>query len=250
MAAVHPPISIPSTAAEKWPAIIREVELPDTPSSTTSEGEPLDPERHIIVSPYTDAAHLLDLETLDQANQLLTRALTHLRCLRPDYATAPYLDTFNWSEVIDVLRSLVRETGYQWKETSFYIVAFRSQIPPTTVYAELGALDKASHAEATASGGLLKYVQAHRPLGLQTRRLRYDADKIDRYWFGTPDSEGRNLATCLWRNKDDAKRGGVGPAHRKASAATRSLYSAWKIDRHRLVVHDDVASWEIVDWVD
>jgi translation initiation factor 3 subunit H len=35
-------------------------------------------------------------------------------------------------------------------------VVFRSQIPPTTVYADLGALDKAAHEEATKSGGFLK----------------------------------------------------------------------------------------------
>ncbi|RYP05848.1 hypothetical protein DL764_003522 [Monosporascus ibericus] len=88
-------------------------------------------------------------------------------------------------------------------ETSFFIVAFRSQIPPTTAYEELGVLDKAAHAEATASGGFLN-----------------------------PDDEGRNLATCVWRSLKDAKAGKVGPAHRRAAGATREMYSHWKIDRH------------------
>jgi hypothetical protein len=153
MAAVHRPAPLPLT--EKESVSVAEVELVPSPTSSTASQD-LDSTRHLIVSPYTDAAHLLDLETLDEANQLLTRALTHLQCLRPDYATAPYLETFNWAEVIEVLRRLSKETAFQWKETSFYIVAFRSQIPPTTVYAELGALDKASHAEAMESGGLLK----------------------------------------------------------------------------------------------
>lgn len=30
--------------------------------------------------------------------------------------------------------------------------------------------------------------------------------------------------------------------------ATRSLYSEWKIDQHRLVIRDGAASWDIVDW--
>lgn len=99
---------------------------------------------------------MLDLETLDEENGLLALALVKMKNTRDDYATAPYLDTFNWTEVIEYLRTLARKRNYHWRETSFYIVAFRSQIPPTTVYADLGVLDKAAHAEATASGGFLK----------------------------------------------------------------------------------------------
>jgi hypothetical protein len=113
-------------------------------------------DNYLVVSPYTEKEHLLDLRSLDKENALLAHALVHLKSLRPDYATAPYTETFNWSSVIEELTRLVRGEGHEWKETSFYIVAFRSRIPPTTVYAELGVLDKAAHAEATASGGFLK----------------------------------------------------------------------------------------------
>lgn len=115
-----------------------------------------DSSNYLVVSPYTEQEHLLDLRTLDKENGLLAKALVYFKSLRPDYATAPYTETFNWSEVIGELTRLAHEEGHQWKETSFYIVAFRSRIPPTTVYAELGVLDKAAHAEATASGGFLK----------------------------------------------------------------------------------------------
>jgi translation initiation factor 3 subunit H len=114
--------------------------------------------RHLVVSPYTEKEHLLDLDTLDSENQLLAEALVHFRCLRDDYATSPYLETFNWPEVIDRVRELALARHHSWKETSFYIVAFRSQIQGSTVYADLGLLDKAAHAEATASGGFLKCV--------------------------------------------------------------------------------------------
>jgi hypothetical protein len=96
-------------------------------------------------------------------NQLLALSLAKLRCLRKDYATAPYIETFNWEEVMKSLHTLVRGVGHSWKETSFFVVAFRSRIPPTTVYAELGTLDKAAHAEATASGGFLKYASPNVP---------------------------------------------------------------------------------------
>ncbi|KAK1826054.1 hypothetical protein QBC39DRAFT_365336 [Podospora conica] len=182
--------------------------------------------RYLVVSPYTEIGHLLDLETLDAENQLLAIALSKFKNIREDYATGPYLEIFNWTEVIEALQTLVRERGCSWKETSFYIVAFRSQIPPTTVYADLGVLDKAAHIEATASGGFLKY------------------------WFGTPDVEGRNLATCVWRSQEDAKKGAVGPAHRKAGGAARSLYSFWQIERYRLTIRDDAETWDISNWTE
>lgn len=112
--------------------------------------------RYLVVSPYAEQQHLLDLQSVDEENQLLSLALVVMKNLREDFATASYLDTFNWTEVIETLRALTEERNHQWRETSFYIVAFRSQIPPTTVYADLGVLDKAAHAEATASGGFLK----------------------------------------------------------------------------------------------
>lgn len=129
-----------------------------TPDEVSVSGtpDPADEPRYLVVSPYTEQEHLLDLQTVDAENQLLALALVHMKPLREDYATAPYLDTFNWAEVIESLRELTRRRGHAWKETSFYVVAFRSQIPPTTVYADLGVLDRAAHVEATESGGFLK----------------------------------------------------------------------------------------------
>lgn len=116
------------------------------------------PLKYLVVSPYTEQDHLLDLDTLDAENRILATALLGLKCLRADYATAPYKDTFNWPEVIELVRLLASRSNHRWRETSFYTVAFRSQIPPTTKYEDLGVLDKAAHAEATASGGFLKSV--------------------------------------------------------------------------------------------
>lgn len=182
------------------------------------------PNRHIVQSPYTDPDHLLDLDTLDHENGLLARALSIMRSTRPDYATAAYPSSFNWSEIMAHLQSLVAQEGQGFKETSFYVVAFRSQIKPETDYSHLGELDKAAHAEAVGSGGFLKY------------------------WFGSPDAELRNLATCIWRSREDAMKGGRGPAHRKAAGSTRALYAYWKIDQLKLTVRDGAESWEISDW--
>ena len=130
-------------------------------------------DRFLISSPYISPSHLLDLDTISTPNQLMAKALTLLKATRDDYATAPYEDSFNWSEVLDELKRLCEaEGGFHWQEKIFYIVAFRSKIRPTTDRSHLGALDEASHLEATKGGGLLKY------------------------WFGEPDAAGRNLATC------------------------------------------------------
>jgi hypothetical protein len=118
--------------------------------------KPITEKNLLAVSPYQEEPHLLDLSTLDTANQLLAKALVCMKNLRDDYATAPYRESFNWSEIIDSLRHLAAASNIAWKETAFYIVVFRSQIPPTTVYADLGALDQPAHAEAMKSGGFLK----------------------------------------------------------------------------------------------
>jgi hypothetical protein len=104
----------------------------------------------------------------------LAKALKGLEPATTDYSTAPYVEAFNWSTVLETLKtSIEAERGFHWEEQFFYIVVFRSQIRPAIDSGYLGARDQASHAEATESGGLLKY------------------------WFGYPDKNKRNLATCL-----------------------------------------------------
>lgn len=71
-----------------------------------------------------------------------------------------------------------------------------------------------------------------------------------RYWFGSPDAEGRNLATCIWRSKEDAKLGGRGEAHRRAAGAAVKSYVSWGIERLALEIKDGAIDWEIRDWTD
>ncbi|PYH90644.1 hypothetical protein BO71DRAFT_334032 [Aspergillus ellipticus CBS 707.79] len=180
----------------------------------------------LIVSPYNDPAHLLDLRRVDTANQLLAKALTILKPIRPDYATAPYTESFNWGEVFDLLRELARSEGYQWTRQDFYVVVFRSVLRADADPEHLHALDAHSHAEATASGGLLKY------------------------WFGTKNESRQNLATCLWRNREDARLGGTGPWHKRARGAARELYERIDFSTLRLVVEEGAGTWRIAEWVD
>ncbi|MCJ1288440.1 hypothetical protein MMC26_007797 [Xylographa opegraphella] len=178
----------------------------------------------LVASPYTTPLHLLDLRTISKPNQLIAKALTLFKQVRRDYATAPYTESFNWSHIIEALRVLVKEEyAYSWEQQNFYIIVFRSQIPPTTDRTHLATLDRLSHAGATESGGLLKY------------------------WFGTPDITGRNLATCVWRSRDDARKGGSGGDHVQAMRETTKLYTEWEVERLTLVIGEGVRHWEIVE---
>ncbi|QKX56051.1 uncharacterized protein TRUGW13939_03151 [Talaromyces rugulosus] len=178
----------------------------------------------LIASPYNEPLNLLDLRRLDTPNQLLAKALTILKPLRDDYATAPYTESFNWQAVVDFLRDLSAAEGHRWKKQKFYVVTFRSQLLPVIDDQRLTDLDYYSHQEAIASGGLLKY------------------------WFGTKNEKHQNLATCIWRAREDARAGGTGPWHKQARAAARELYDSIVFKTLKLVIDDDASSWEINDW--
>ena len=47
----------------------------------------------------------------------------------------------------------------------------------------------------------------------------------------------------LWRNKEDAVKGGRGPWHKQARAVIPKMYEAIDVKGLRLVVEDDVSSW-------
>lgn len=139
--------------------------LVQTPETTKTD-------TRLIASPYNDVPHLLDLETLETQSRLLALALASFRSVRDDYATAPYIDNFNWDEVFNLLKSFAEIEGHRWTAQTFYVVAFRSLLLPGVDNDHLHALDAYSHQEAVASGGLLKY------------------------WFGTKNEKRQNLATC------------------------------------------------------
>jgi hypothetical protein len=126
----------------------------------------------LITSPYDEISHLLDLKTLEVPSRLLAKALTILEPIREDYAIAPYTESFNWQGIVDYLRNLANEEGYQWPKSEFFLVAFRSRLNLHVDLQRLYELDMRSHEEATVSGGLLKY------------------------WYGTRNENGENLATC------------------------------------------------------
>ena len=126
----------------------------------------------LTVSPYPEDEHLLELNSLDTHSRLLALASTKLEPATENYATARYEDAIDWTSLMFTLKSLAAQEGYKWTRHEFYVVEFRSKLKKNIDVDRLFRLDKESHAEATKSGGLLKY------------------------WYGVPDVNRRNLATC------------------------------------------------------
>jgi len=158
----------PSTTTEE----ITEPNLPDLLALTTAPIQAEADSAYLISSPYLDPDHLLKISTLDTQSSLLARALTTLATATPLYATAPYHSSLNWPTVFSRLRDLSLAAKHNWTAQIFYVVEFRSKLKEQIDRPLLFDLDKYSHAEANISGGLLKY------------------------WYGSPDSQRRNLATC------------------------------------------------------
>jgi hypothetical protein len=184
-----------------------------SPSITPfSIGEPDD---FIISSPYP--GHLLDLSLLDESSKELAIVLQELQ-ENEGYLDLPYDHAFNWSTILPKLSP-------NFPVTEFYIVAFRSCLANSTVNSELivdlYTHDEKAHREANESGGLLKY------------------------WYGIPDSNGRNLATCIWINMDWAIKASVLPEHVKGRAIVwRGVYEYWIVERYKLKVGGG-NKWEI-----
>lgn len=181
---------------------------------------------HIRSSPYLEKDHLLELASLSDEYRVLALALqSFLPTNNYDYAYSAYLDAFN----LDVILELVREYSFQmnivFPSTTIYIIAFRSALYEEIRNSSekrqfLADVDKASHAEANESGGLLKY------------------------WFGTPaDTDGRNLATCWWRSREDAKLGGGGNAHRKGMKEVKCWFKYWQVEEYTLKIYEQASGF-------
>ncbi|KAF4555578.1 Hypothetical protein D9617_2g055400 [Elsinoe fawcettii] len=213
----HVDVKEPTATITELDSSDSEAEFEDAPSYDLAA-------THLITSPYPDFANQTRLTDLSLSCRLLSFALTNVASTKSDYATAPYMDSFNWDVCFAELRRLCAQTGLRWRRQEFYVVIFRSKLKPDANRTRLGELDQHSHAEACQSGGLLKY------------------------WFGDCDEEMRNLATCLWRGRDDAVAGGKGPWHANAMRSAVEMYETISFHRHSLIIEDDVASWRLEDY--
>ena len=169
----------------------------------------------IISSPYSD--HLLNAEFMDAPSKELAILLQDLQP-NDAYLDLPYDQAFNWAVILSKLSP-------DFPATEFYIVAFRSCLALSSVnseiLAELHIHDKLAHFEASESGGLLKY------------------------WFGVPDFDRRNLATCVWINRDYASKASGLPQHTRAKHIVwRGVYESWTVETYKLKV-GGAEKWKI-----
>lgn len=54
----------------------------------------------------------------------------------------------------------------------------------------------------------------------------------------------------IWRDREDARRGGAGPGHAQATQAARKMYQEWFVERLRLTVDPKAGTWRFSEWVD
>ncbi|KAI5201297.1 hypothetical protein AUEXF2481DRAFT_38598 [Aureobasidium subglaciale EXF-2481] len=195
-----------------------------TAGETQAHSVSAGPNSLLVVSPYTSPPHLLDLNGYSTASQLFAKALTIFQPTRADYATADYVESFNFTEVIGALKALAKAEGHTWQKTEFYVVSFRSQLSSDADPVRLFELDSFSHEEAMTSGGLLKY------------------------WYGVKNQDRRNLATCFWESRQHARDGGRGPWHAKARTAAGIWYESIVFKTYTLTIEDDLDDWNIKDF--
>ncbi|KAK6457412.1 uncharacterized protein RJT20DRAFT_1983 [Scheffersomyces xylosifermentans] len=176
-------------------------------------------------SPYYEKDHWLDLTRSTDAYKVIGLALQSFKPTTEKYAFDPYLEAFNISVIIKLVKDYAKQLQIKFPKTHVYIIAFRSILfEHVQTSAEkrqfLATVDKDSHKEANESGGLLKY------------------------WFGTPDDvHGQNLATCWWESKKHAQVGGAGKAHRKGMNAVKSWFEHWKVEEYELIIEEDVSAY-------
>ena len=52
------------------------------------------------------------------------------------------------------------------------------------------------------------------------------------YWYGIPDSEGHNIATCIWQSRRHAIAANSRPNHIVAAGFAAASYDTFTLERH------------------
>jgi len=148
--------------------------------------------------PLTTETRLPDI---DPVSLSLHKALHHFRPYNDQYASRPYGEAFNWSDL-----HLPADEERDW-----YCVAFRSKRKTGSDGTPLYDADKKAHEEAVQNGGLLMY------------------------WYGVPDPvTGLNLATCVWQSRRHAIAANSRPHHIRAMKLAKDSYEIYTLERYVL----------------
>ena len=66
--------------------------------------------------------------------------------------------------------------------------------------------------------------------------------------YGTPDTQGSNLATCVWTSREAARAASSLPLHAKAAAKSRKAYATFELGRYKLSKHAGETRLRIDEW--
>jgi hypothetical protein len=136
---------------------------------------------------------------MNDAGEGAGRILEDLRPIREDYAVAPILESFNWSECLSSVE------GADW-----YLVAFRSVRNQHADDRLLYELDAQAHEEAISYTGLVHY------------------------FGGELDAQRRCLSFCVWEDRERAAAASALPKHRDAIGAAVTMYESYVLERYRI----------------
>ncbi|KAJ7558215.1 hypothetical protein O6H91_04G028900 [Diphasiastrum complanatum] len=114
---------------------------------------------------------------------------------------------FNWATVFN-------NNSFP-KNSTFFVVTFRSVRSTNADDELLYAADAAAQEEARNSGGLLHY------------------------WYGKLNSRRECLAMCIWESRESATRAIHKPAHAAAMRLSSQMYHSYSVDLHWLRVGAD-----------
>jgi len=140
------------------------------------------------------------LPNIDPVSLSLHKALHHFSPRSPEYSSTPYAEAFNWSDL-----QLPEHEEREW-----YCVVFRSKRRAGSDSGPLYEADRLAHEEAVQNGGLIMY------------------------WYGVPDADGYNLATCIWQSRRHAVAANSRPYHITAMRLAAASFETYILERHVL----------------
>ena len=120
--------------------------------------------------------------------------------IRPDYATVPIQEGFNWSSCL---------VGAPFSR--LYLVAFRSVRRRSADLDLLRKYDDRAYAEAVKRGGLL------------------------RYFKGEMNERRECVSFCLWESREQAVGASDGASHRRAAEIAARMYESYVLERYEVV---------------
>ncbi|ORX34235.1 hypothetical protein BD324DRAFT_173468 [Kockovaella imperatae] len=176
--------------------------------------EPRREEEHLVTQ--GNFSHLYS-DDLDRPSMILQQTLEGFRASSSRYATERYDIAFNWTD----LEGLPLDMHREW-----YCVVFRSKRKASSSNLSLYSADRAAHYEAIEGGGLIMY------------------------WYGEPDDQGQNLATCVWQSRQQALEGTKGPRHIHAMRQAAKAYESFTLERWVLRKERGKLRLSLVPWID